>query len=60
VIAPADKNLTITLQDRLHNTEVIIKPISPYKTYRSLGMEQGTKQKSDTTTRQTGGQVRIT
>jgi hypothetical protein len=33
VIAPADKNLTITLQDRLHNIEVIIKPISPYKTY---------------------------
>jgi hypothetical protein len=42
VIAPADKNLTITLQDRLHNTEVTIKPISPYKTYRSLGTEQGT------------------
>jgi hypothetical protein len=42
VIAPADPNLTITLQDRLYNKEVIIKPISPYKTYRSLGTEQGT------------------
>jgi hypothetical protein len=42
VIAPADKNLTIRLQDRLHNIEVIIKPISPCKTYRSLGTEQGT------------------
>jgi hypothetical protein len=42
VIAPADLNLTITLQDRLHNKEVILEPISPYKTYRSLGTEQGT------------------
>jgi hypothetical protein len=42
VIAPADPNLTIKLQDRLNNKEVIIKPISPYKTYRSLGTEQGT------------------
>jgi hypothetical protein len=42
VIAPADPNITITIQDRLYNKEVIIKPISPYKTYRSLGTEQGT------------------
>jgi hypothetical protein len=42
VIAPADPNLTITLQDRLHDKEVIIKHISPYKTHRSLGTEQGT------------------
>jgi hypothetical protein len=42
VIAPADPNLTITLQDRLNNIEVKIRPISPYKTYRSLGTEQGT------------------
>jgi hypothetical protein len=42
VIAPADPNLTITFQDRLYNKEVIIRPISPYKTYRSLGTEQGT------------------
>jgi hypothetical protein len=42
VIAPADPNLTIKLQDRLNNKEVVIKPISPYKTYRSLGTEQGT------------------
>jgi hypothetical protein len=42
VIAPADPNLTITLQDRLNNKEVIIRPISPYKMYRSLGTEQGT------------------
>jgi hypothetical protein len=41
VIAPADPILTITLQDRLYNKEVIIRPISPYKTYRSLGTEQG-------------------
>jgi hypothetical protein len=41
VIAPAHPNLTIKLQDRLYNKEVIIKPISPYKTYRSLGTEQG-------------------
>jgi len=26
----------------MYNKEVIIKPISPYKTYRSLGTEQGT------------------
>ena len=42
VIAPADPTLTITLTDRLHNKEVIIRPISAYKTYRSLGTEQGT------------------
>jgi hypothetical protein len=42
VIAPADPNLIIKIQDRLYNKEVIIKPISPYKTYRSLGTEQGT------------------
>jgi hypothetical protein len=42
VIAPADPNLTIKLQDRLNNKEVIMKLISPYKTYRSLGTEQGT------------------
>jgi hypothetical protein len=41
VIAPAP-NLIITLQDRLYNKEVIIRPISPYKTYRSLGTEKGT------------------
>jgi hypothetical protein len=40
VIAPADASLIITLQDRLYNKEVIIRPISPYKTYRSLGTEQ--------------------
>jgi hypothetical protein len=42
VIALADPNLTIKLQDRLNNKEGIIKPISPYKTYRSLGTKQGT------------------
>jgi hypothetical protein len=42
VIAPTDSNLTITLQGRLYNKKVTIKPISPYKTYRSLGTEQGT------------------
>ena len=42
VIAPADLNLIIRIQDRLNNKEVIIRPISPYKTYRSLGTEQGT------------------
>jgi hypothetical protein len=42
VIAPADPKLIITIQDRLYNKAVIIKPISPYKTYRSLGTEQGT------------------
>jgi hypothetical protein len=42
VIAPADPTTTITLHDRLSNTEVTIRPISPYKTYRSLGTEQGT------------------
>jgi hypothetical protein len=39
VIAPADPNMKIILQDRLYNKEVTIKPISPYKTYRT---EQGT------------------
>jgi hypothetical protein len=43
VIAPADPNLTITtIQDRLYNKEVVIRPIYPYKMYRSLGTEQGT------------------
>jgi hypothetical protein len=42
VIAPADPTTTITLQDRLNNTEVTIRPISPYNMYRSLGTEQGT------------------
>jgi hypothetical protein len=42
VIAPADPDITITIQDRLYNKAVVIKPISPYKTYRSLGTEQGT------------------
>ncbi|OEU09351.1 hypothetical protein FRACYDRAFT_248200 [Fragilariopsis cylindrus CCMP1102] len=42
VIAPADPTITITIQDRLNNKEVTIKPISPYKTYRFLGTEQGT------------------
>jgi hypothetical protein len=42
VIAPANDKLIIKLQDRLYNKEVIIRPISPYKTYRSLGTEQGT------------------
>jgi hypothetical protein len=42
IIAPADPTITITLQDRLNNTEVTIRPISPYKTYRRLGTEQGT------------------
>jgi hypothetical protein len=42
VIAPADPNLTIKVQDRLYNKEVTIKPISSYKTYGSLGTKQGT------------------
>ena len=37
VIAPADPSLTITIQDRQYNKEVIIRPISPYKTYWFLG-----------------------
>ncbi|OEU18182.1 hypothetical protein FRACYDRAFT_236453 [Fragilariopsis cylindrus CCMP1102] len=41
VIAPVDPTLTITLKDRLYNKEVVIRPISAYKTYRSLGTEQG-------------------
>ena len=43
VIAPAEPKITTTIHDRLNNIkEVPIKPISPYKTYRSLGTEQGT------------------
>jgi hypothetical protein len=42
VIAPADPTITITIQDRVNKKEVQIKPISAYKTYRSLGTEQGT------------------
>ena len=37
VIAPADPSLTITIQDQQYNKEVIIGPISPYKTYWFLG-----------------------
>jgi hypothetical protein len=40
-IALADPTLMITIQDRLLNKEVVIKPISPYETYRFLGTEQG-------------------
>jgi hypothetical protein len=42
VIAPADPTITITIQDRVDKKEVEIKPILAYKTYRSLGTEQGT------------------
>jgi hypothetical protein len=48
VIAPADPNITITIQDRLNNAEVTIRPVSPYKTYRSLGTEQGTSKNQKT------------
>ena len=37
----SSQSLTITLKDRLYNKEVVIRPISAYKTYRSLGTEQG-------------------
>jgi hypothetical protein len=47
VIAPADPNWTITLQDRLNNIEVKIRSISPYKTYRRLGTEQGTSKNQE-------------
>jgi hypothetical protein len=42
VIAPADPTNIIIIKDRQNNKEVIIKPISPYTTYRFLGTEQGT------------------
>jgi hypothetical protein len=62
VIAPADPNLIIKIQDRLYNKEVIIKPISPYKTYRSLGTEQGTsknqKQQHEKLMNKAGGHTR--
>jgi hypothetical protein len=62
VVAPADPNLTIKIQDRLYNKEVIIKPISPYKTYRSLGTEQGTsknqKQQHEKLMKTAGGHTR--
>ena len=42
VIAPADPTNVIIIKDRQNNKDVIIKPISPYTTYRFLGTEQGT------------------
>ena len=36
------RGITVTIQDRLNNKEVIIRPIAPYKMYCSLGTEQGT------------------
>jgi hypothetical protein len=42
VIAPADPTNIIIIKDRQNNKDVIIKPISPYTTYRFLGTEQGT------------------
>ena len=36
------RGIKVTIQDRLNNKEVIIRPIAPYKMYCSLGTEQGT------------------
>jgi hypothetical protein len=41
VIEPADPNIQIVIQDRLNKKDVIIKPISPFKTYSFLGTKQG-------------------
>ena len=44
VIAPANPDITIVIQDRLYKQDVVIKPISPFQTYRFLGTEQGVSQ----------------
>ena len=44
VVAPADPAIKIVIKDRLHNKDVIIKPISPYQTYSFLGTKQGISQ----------------
>jgi hypothetical protein len=41
VIAPADPDIRIVIQDRLHMKDVILKPISPFQTYSFLGTKQG-------------------
>jgi hypothetical protein len=41
VIAPADPDLHIVIQDRLHKKDVILQPISPFQTYSYLGTKQG-------------------
>jgi hypothetical protein len=44
VIAPADPSIKILIQDRLYKHDVVLAPISPFKTYRFLRTEQGVSQ----------------
>ena len=44
VIAPADPDIKIVIQDRLYKQDVVLTPISPFQTYRFLGTEQGVSQ----------------
>jgi hypothetical protein len=41
VIAPADPNIKIVIQDRLTKKDVVLTPISPFQTYSFLGTKQG-------------------
>ena len=41
VIAPADPKIRIIIHDKTNKKDVQLKPISPYRTYRFLGTEQG-------------------
>jgi hypothetical protein len=41
VIAPADPDIRIVIQDRLNMKDIFLKPISPFQTYSFLGTKQG-------------------
>jgi hypothetical protein len=38
VISPADQDIKIVIQDRLYKQDMVLKPISPFQTYRFLGI----------------------
>ena len=44
VIAPANPDIRIVIQDRLFKQDVVLRPISPFQTYSFLGTEQGISQ----------------
>ena len=44
VVAPADPDIKIIVQDRLNKKDVVLKPISPFSMYSFLGTKQGISQ----------------
>jgi hypothetical protein len=41
VVAPADPDVKIVIQDRLNMKDIVLNPISPFQTYSFLGAKQG-------------------